>query len=115
MRKMKPYKDEEIESYNNQKFYYICIRKSVDVDDRDNIGDNDINQGDYDNVFELRKIASEVLEPDIKLDDCDDTDNDDDNEFNGIKVHGISKKYERVHDHCRYTGNYRGLQTISVI
>ena len=115
MRKMKPYKDEEIESYNNQKFYYICIRKSVDVDDRDNIGDNDINQGDYDNVFELRKIASEVLEPDIKLDDCDDTDNDDDNEFNGIKVHGISKKYERVHNHCRYTGNYRGLQTISVI
>ena len=115
MRKMKPYKDEEIESYNNQKFYYICIRKSVDVDDRDNIGDNDINQGDYDNVFELRKIASEVLEPDIKLDDCDNTDNDDDNEFNGIKVHGISKKYERVHDHCRYTGNYRGLQTISVI
>ena len=51
----------------------------------------------------------------MKLDDCDDTDNDDDNEFNGIKVHGISKKYERVHDHCRYTGNYRGLQTISVI
>ena len=43
MRKMKPYKDEEIESYNNQKFYYICIRKSVDVVDRDNIGDNDIN------------------------------------------------------------------------
>ena len=113
MRKMKPYKDEEIESCNNQKFYYICIRKSLDVDDRDNVSNNDIKYSDDDNVFHLRKIHSEVLEPDIKLNDCDDTDNDDDHECNGIKFHGINKKYER--DHCRYTGNYRGLQTISVI
>ena len=35
-------------------------------------------------------------------------DNDDDEEFNGIKFHGVSKNYGRVRDHCYYTGKYIG-------
>ena len=29
-----------------------------------------------------------------------------------MKFHGVSKKYERVRDHCYYTGKYRGAKYI---
>ena len=75
---------------------------------------NAINYSDYDDVFDLRKIHGDVLESAIETDDCDDS-GDDDEEFNCMRFHGINKNYERVNDHCRYTGDYRGLHTISAI
>ena len=33
-------------------------------------------------------------------------------EFDGIRFHGASEKYERVHYHCHYAGKYKGTAHI---
>ena len=59
--------DEEIESYNNQKFCHIC-RKLHDVDDSDEVSDDDSNDNsDDDDVFEVQKFYGDVVEPELML------------------------------------------------
>lgn len=59
---------------------------------------------------------SDVFDPimiDFDFEDGDDDEDDnDDEELNGMIFHGVSRKYERVHDHCYYTGKYRGAKHI---
>ena len=59
----------------------------------------------------LRDLISKcLLGKDLGFDNigCDYYNDDGDEEFNRIRFHGVSKNYQRVHDHCHDTGKYRG-------
>ena len=78
--------DEEIESYNNQQFCYICKKKFYDIDDSDNSGDDN---DDDDDKFDTRKFYGDVAGTDIVVDDYNDGfDDGDDEEFDARKSHG---------------------------
>ena len=51
-------------------------------------------------------IEGVVVEPDIHNDD----DYDDEEEFSGIKFHGVNKNYELVCHHCHYVRKYGGAK-----
>ena len=71
----------------------------------DDVGDicyNHVHDDNNNDQFDTRKFHKNAPETDIHVD------NDDDEEFNGIKFHAVSKNYGRVRDHCYYTGKYIG-------
>ena len=43
----------------------------------------------------------------LMLHDFDDAEDDHYGEFVGMRFRGVSKNYERVHNHCHYTNKYR--------
>ena len=82
--------DEEIESYNSQKFCHVCKKKFHNADDSlDSSDDSDDNN---DKKFDVRKLHGDSAE----LDDIDHNyyehnDGSDDDEFDTRKFHGDAR------------------------
>ena len=77
-----PLTDEDIESYSNQKFCHICQKKFYDVNDTDDNGNNGYDYDLDDDLFDVRKVHGNVVQPDIDIDYYDD------DLFDAREVHG---------------------------
>ena len=93
-REMIPLTDEENESYEKKNVCYIC-KKDFDTDGFDT-DENDKNESNTD-------------ENDKNEFNTDENDENDKNEFNTDENdRNALKLYDKVKDHCYYTGKFRG-------
>ena len=101
---MLPLTDEDVESYNSQKFCQICKQKLYDVDNSSNSNDikdsNDSNNNSNDKEFDLKKSHKNGDDEEFKPEKVfgkgfDDVGRDHYNvkEFHFMRIDDISKNY----------------------
>ena len=88
MKKMIPLIDEGNEFYEKQKVCYICKKEfNTDENDKNDFNTNENDENEF-NTYENDKFNTDEIDE------------------NALKV------YDKVKDHCHYTGKFRGKDNI---